>query len=380
MNAYRVGSTMTIFIVVASFLVLGGCGNSENVDPDLNPVPEKDEVKQGKADGLDMCAMYDLPPGCDLCDEFEWYGDGECDQGLIDEGACLGPDPDCAPVSCTDIGVGHLESDQLSDYRWLLLGSITPSTWAKDFDDFIYIDRVDQYYEPNLVLKGPGTYDLSLPDNGDMVYVKQDEGGDMKLYVAREGSLELMASGGRLQEYQSKGYLTDVVLVEAIINENGDMVPLADGNCLSLDYLEWNTLSEGCTTITLEGFSPDPGDDWEQLIYSFYSPGTGTQECNDRIDMFFAEDWTGTFDLAAIPNDDPDLCEQCLVLVEDGVGASSCTVRNFYPVSGSVYIDQMGAKANQSTGSLEDVVFREEGDDSLAGRCIYLPMAAWDTM
>jgi hypothetical protein len=47
------------------------------------------------ADGVDLCSKFNLPEDCDLCEEFGWYGDGECDQELIDRGLCTGPDQDC---------------------------------------------------------------------------------------------------------------------------------------------------------------------------------------------------------------------------------------------------------------------------------------------
>ncbi|RLB57044.1 MAG: hypothetical protein DRJ42_01525 [Deltaproteobacteria bacterium] len=59
----------------------------------------KADAMAGKADGADLCALFDFAPGCDLCGEFGWYGDGECDSGLINAGICAGPDSDCAPDS-----------------------------------------------------------------------------------------------------------------------------------------------------------------------------------------------------------------------------------------------------------------------------------------
>ncbi|MCD6498592.1 MAG: hypothetical protein J7M25_09880 [Deltaproteobacteria bacterium] len=361
-------------VIMASVgLLVSACAMNSGTENEGSAVT-KDEVRSiGKADD-----------GVDYCEKYGWYGDGECDQRLIDAGLCAGPDPDCAR-NCIPINVGDLEPDSDYDYEWLLLGFINPGIGARGLADFVYIDRVDKYHGPQVVINKRGTYDLSLSENSSMVYVKQDEQGpNEKLFVAQQGVLELSASGGGLADNQSKGSLRDVVLVEAFIDDHGNMVPMDDGTCLLLDHVEWNSLSEGCEIITVDGFTPDPGDDWESIINSFYSPGTGMQSCLDRIDMSFTEDDTGTFDLAAVPNDDPDTCEQCLMLVEDGTGSSNCVPSHFRPVSGIVTIDRMGAKPNQSAGSLSDVVFFEMEDDQytpmLNGRCMYLRSAAWDTM
>ena len=70
---------------------------------DRPDVPDKASVlATGKADGLDMCAKFGFPPGCDICAEFEWYGDGQCDQDLVDAGICHLPDSeDCAAAAAT---------------------------------------------------------------------------------------------------------------------------------------------------------------------------------------------------------------------------------------------------------------------------------------
>lgn len=66
------------------------------------PPDKSDVLAAGKADGLDMCAKFGFPPGCDICAEFEWYGDGQCDQDLVDAGICLHADEeDCATTGPT---------------------------------------------------------------------------------------------------------------------------------------------------------------------------------------------------------------------------------------------------------------------------------------
>lgn len=78
-------------MVMLGFLLATGCSSPG----DSTDHPSKEEVRLGKADGVDMCNKFDLPPGCDLCEEFGWYGDGECDQDLIDSGICRRTDSDC---------------------------------------------------------------------------------------------------------------------------------------------------------------------------------------------------------------------------------------------------------------------------------------------
>ena len=68
---------------------------------------DKHEIlSSGKADGVDaLCTKYGLPLGCDLCEHFGWYGDGECDAWLISEKICKFPDPDCASTPSKDAGI-----------------------------------------------------------------------------------------------------------------------------------------------------------------------------------------------------------------------------------------------------------------------------------
>jgi len=55
----------------------------------------REEVEQGKADGFDdvLCELIGAEPGCDLCEELDWYGDGYCDD------FCDEPDPDCGAIA-----------------------------------------------------------------------------------------------------------------------------------------------------------------------------------------------------------------------------------------------------------------------------------------
>ena len=85
-------------VVLACLIAHAACAGEERAEV----APDKVDVRAGKADGLDMCAKFGFPPGCDLCAEFEWYGDGECDQDLVDAGVCLMPDTeDCATTGPT---------------------------------------------------------------------------------------------------------------------------------------------------------------------------------------------------------------------------------------------------------------------------------------
>jgi hypothetical protein len=87
----REESMRKLLLVTVSFLVINGC---QTTDPALE-TPSKDDVTDRKADGFDVCTYFGHEVGCDLCQILEWYGDGECDQSLIDQGLCIGPDPDC---------------------------------------------------------------------------------------------------------------------------------------------------------------------------------------------------------------------------------------------------------------------------------------------
>lgn len=93
---------------LACLFAQAACASS----PGEAPAPAKSEVlaESGKADGLDMCAKFGFPPGCDICAEFEWYGDGRCDQDLVDAGICLHPDDeDCATSGATALRVTSAE-------------------------------------------------------------------------------------------------------------------------------------------------------------------------------------------------------------------------------------------------------------------------------
>jgi hypothetical protein len=80
--------------------------------------PEKSEVLFGKADGVDLCRKFGFPAGCDVCAEFEWYGDGECDKDLYESGVCALPDEqDCASLGPTGF---RLTDAELAD----------PPVWA----------------------------------------------------------------------------------------------------------------------------------------------------------------------------------------------------------------------------------------------------------
>ena len=52
----------------------------------------------GKADGAAVCLTVGLDPDCDLCESYNWYADGECDQPFVDWGYCKKHDPDCGAL------------------------------------------------------------------------------------------------------------------------------------------------------------------------------------------------------------------------------------------------------------------------------------------
>jgi hypothetical protein len=92
--------------LLACLFAQAACGRSDV------PAPDKADLLSagGKSDGLDMCAKFGFPPGCDICAEFEWYGDGECDQDLVDAGICLQPDDeDCTTTGPTALRITDAE-------------------------------------------------------------------------------------------------------------------------------------------------------------------------------------------------------------------------------------------------------------------------------
>jgi hypothetical protein len=88
-KAYKIRVCWILSVVIVIVTTVGCSSKDDSVQ--IN----KDTIQQQKADGIDLCEEYGFPPGCDLCEEFGWYGDGICDQNLIDLGICKGPDPDC---------------------------------------------------------------------------------------------------------------------------------------------------------------------------------------------------------------------------------------------------------------------------------------------
>lgn len=122
-------------MIIMSFVVINGCGEET---PDTSS-PSKDDVHDTKADGWDVCVIYDLSTGCDVCEAFGWYGDGECDQALIDAGICQGPDPDCLPP----------ETIELDLFRMSMGGFCEPGVDCSGFvelhaDGTLLVDRVGE--------------------------------------------------------------------------------------------------------------------------------------------------------------------------------------------------------------------------------------------
>jgi len=81
-------------LAVLTLGLAAGCA-----DPEAG-VPSKADVLDGKQDGAGWCRLLGAGPGCDLCEELGWYGDGDCDHLLTDAGACRRRDPDCPPPGC----------------------------------------------------------------------------------------------------------------------------------------------------------------------------------------------------------------------------------------------------------------------------------------
>jgi hypothetical protein len=78
-----VGKLVTVAAaIVGAVTTLSGCGT----DP-VSPIG-KDEARQMQGVGTD---------GGDLCEQLDWYGDGQCDD------FCVDPDPDCE-IGCPELG------------------------------------------------------------------------------------------------------------------------------------------------------------------------------------------------------------------------------------------------------------------------------------
>ncbi|MFH2011067.1 MAG: DUF4215 domain-containing protein [bacterium] len=90
-----------------------GCNSKSDSNDGISE--EKQGLIQANNVGTDVCEALRLPPGCDVCAELGYYGDGVCDFALIDHGLCVGPDSDClgAETDC-DNGVDD-DGDGLVD-------------------------------------------------------------------------------------------------------------------------------------------------------------------------------------------------------------------------------------------------------------------------
>jgi len=89
-------------VAVVTALMAVGCGNPSD---ELDLSEDKKQIIQADANGLDVCEAMGFAPGCDLCLELGYYGDGICDIAMILHGLCEGPDPDCASAEI-DCGNG----------------------------------------------------------------------------------------------------------------------------------------------------------------------------------------------------------------------------------------------------------------------------------
>ncbi len=105
------------------------------------------------AEGFDLKDEYrDKNDGTDYCDEFNWYGDGECDE------FCANPDPDCQGVnSCEDVEccvdlphpAGCCEGVLCDPPECPEEGAPDVSYWSYDVSECNLIDRVcdGEYFE-----------------------------------------------------------------------------------------------------------------------------------------------------------------------------------------------------------------------------------------
>jgi cysteine-rich repeat protein len=87
---------MLMGLALTIILAMVGCGEGDDGDGNT---PTKQQLLDGQNE-LDWCTQFGLEPGCDICAEFGFYGDGVCDLNMINIGLCAGPDPDCSPAVC----------------------------------------------------------------------------------------------------------------------------------------------------------------------------------------------------------------------------------------------------------------------------------------
>src|SRR5690606_382153 len=97
-----------------------------------------------------------------------------------------------------------------------------------------------------------------------------------------------------------------------------------------------------CTEITATGsFVMDRG--W------YYSEFTPNADGSEIAVLFYAPD-TGTFDLAAAPNDNFETCDQCVLVVP-----STENGKLFYQASGTAEISSYDQNSGQVEAKLTDV-------------------------
>lgn len=73
---------MKTALIASGLMLLGSCASDAGGPPDKRDISKK-------ADSATACTDLGLPADCDVCAEFDWYEDGECDS------FCKTPDPDC---------------------------------------------------------------------------------------------------------------------------------------------------------------------------------------------------------------------------------------------------------------------------------------------
>lgn len=137
----------TVRCAAVGLLFTAACAGERADDRSL---PSKDDFRQGKADGeLPTCEEHGFPPDCDLCAELGWYGDGSCDDDLVEAGVCHMPDE----ADCTPTAFRLVDAELADPHAYVRLGI------CADVTSFLNDELADRVKEDG---DGDGQLDLSI--------------------------------------------------------------------------------------------------------------------------------------------------------------------------------------------------------------------------